>query len=155
MPHGDCLMDAMSYVSNKHCFSGPTKIMCKARDFSPTSSSPSIQFAKICSLQYCVVTLAFRFSPSSIGKLGFTFPFREMAMAGRIRSIIPVFNQILKSESRTQRPALQRALLCPTTANFEVIINDFSFLFSVFSISIPCFPTALSCICALISLMSV
>ncbi|KAG6575686.1 hypothetical protein SDJN03_26325, partial [Cucurbita argyrosperma subsp. sororia] len=46
-----------------------------------------------------------------------------MAMAGRIRSIIPVFNQILKSESRTQRPALQRALLCPTTANSEFSRN--------------------------------
>lgn len=46
-----------------------------------------------------------------------------MAMAGRMRSIIPQFNQLLKSESLTQRPALLRALLCPTTPNSEVSRN--------------------------------
>ncbi|KAA0058632.1 ATP synthase subunit O [Cucumis melo var. makuwa] len=46
-----------------------------------------------------------------------------MAMAGRMRSIIPQFNQLLKSESQTQRSALTRALLCPTTANSEISRN--------------------------------
>ncbi|KGN45131.1 ATP synthase subunit O, mitochondrial [Cucumis sativus] len=46
-----------------------------------------------------------------------------MAMAGRMRSIIPQFNQLLKSESQAQRSALTRALLCPTTANSEISRN--------------------------------
>ncbi|XP_008461286.2 ATP synthase subunit O, mitochondrial [Cucumis melo] len=46
-----------------------------------------------------------------------------MAMAGRMRSIIPQFNQLLKSESQIQRSALTRALLCPTTANSEISRN--------------------------------
>ncbi|XP_022148716.1 ATP synthase subunit O, mitochondrial-like isoform X2 [Momordica charantia] len=39
-----------------------------------------------------------------------------MALAGRMRSIIPHFNQLLKSESQTQRTALLRSLLCPTNS---------------------------------------
>lgn len=80
-----------------------------------------------------------------------------MAMAGRMRSIIPQFNQLLKSESLTQRPALLRALLCPTTPNSEVRTNDFSVYFFVpFLVSLsPCLPSVLSCIWALIFLISV
>lgn len=95
------------------------------------------------------VVIAFRFSPSSIEKLGFFFlPFCKMAMAGRMRSIIPQCNQLLKSESQTQTPALLRALLYPTTANSEVRVIDFPiffFLFLVLHMGFDCSDVCLIC----------
>ncbi|KAF5752661.1 hypothetical protein HS088_TW01G00577 [Tripterygium wilfordii] len=47
-----------------------------------------------------------------------------MAMAGRIRSSLPLLNNIIRSDSlSTQRSTLQRALICPTFAQSEFSKN--------------------------------